>query len=76
VDGVKGRVGYHALFEEAFEFLGGVRILVPRYTREGMKRGLAFLIRRRERLVSMTRWRSSDTIVRCCVLGNVLLGEL
>ena len=70
VDCVEGRVVDDALFEEGFEFLGGsVSIYGLGDKGKGSMGWLTFLMRRRDRLVSMTRWRSSDTIVAGYSLG-------
>jgi hypothetical protein len=55
IDAVEGGVGYDGFFEERLEFLGSVTT-----GKGGIQGGvrLAFLIRRRDLLVSMTRWRS------------------
>lgn len=64
VDGVEGVFGDDAFFEEGFEFLrGSVRMSGW----GGNGGGLAFLMLRRERLVSMTVWRSADTMIAIAV---------
>ena len=62
VDGVKGGLGKNVLVEEGLKFLfrGDVSIYTRRHG--GVRGGRTFFMFRRERLVSMTCWRSAETM--------------